>query len=107
MPSRRLMMRPPPRWIAAWSSTTPIPARSPIVAGGSRLSALALERMLTRVAEDAERALSAVERTEELLDDERVADAHRLLRELIGQDFDVDEQGVPRLHRGTRSARII
>jgi hypothetical protein len=53
------------------------------------------ERMLTRVAEDAERALSAVERTEELLDDERVADAHRLLRELIGQDFDVDEQGVP------------
>jgi len=65
------------------------------------------ERMLTRVAEDAERALSAVERTEELLDDERVADAHRLLRELIGQDFNVDEQGVPRLHRGTRSARII
>ena len=65
------------------------------------------ERMLSRVAEDAERALSAVERTEELLDDERVADAHRLLRELIGQDFDVDEDGVPRLHRGTRSDRII
>jgi len=65
------------------------------------------ERMLTRVAEDAERALSAVERTGELLDDERVADAQRLLRELIGQDFDVDEEGVPRLHRGTRSDRII
>jgi hypothetical protein len=65
------------------------------------------ERMLTRVAEDAERALSAVERTEELLGDEQVADAHRLLRELIGQDFDVDEDGVPRLHRGTRPDRII
>jgi hypothetical protein len=30
-----------------------------------------------------------------------------LLRELIGQDFDVDEDGVPRLHRGTRADRII
>jgi Transposase DDE domain len=33
--------------------------------------------------------------------------AHGLLRELIGQDFDVDDDGVPRLHRGTRSGRII
>jgi transposase len=65
------------------------------------------ERMLTRVAEDAERALSAVQRAEELLDKERVAEAHRLLRELIGQDFDVDEDGVPRLHRGTPADRII
>jgi Transposase DDE domain len=30
-----------------------------------------------------------------------------LLRELIGQDFDVDDGGVPRLHRGTRSGRVI
>ena len=65
------------------------------------------ERMLTRVAEDAERALRAVEHAEELLADERVTDAHRLLRELIGQDFDIDEDGVPRLHRGTRADRII
>src|SRR5215203_2425567 len=65
------------------------------------------ERMLTRVAEDAERALQAVEHADGLLDAEAVADAHRLLRELIGQDFDVDEDGVPRLHRGTRSDRII
>ena len=42
------------------------------------------ERMLTRVAQDAQRALIAIEHTEGLLDDERVADAHRLLRELIG-----------------------
>ena len=65
------------------------------------------ERMLTRVAQDAERALRAVERADGLLDDERVADAHRLLRELVGQDFDIDEDGVPRLHRGTASDRII
>jgi transposase len=65
------------------------------------------ERMLTRVAEDAERALRAVEHADGLLDDQAVADAHRLLRELIGQDFDIDDDGVPRLHRGTRADRII
>ena len=63
--------------------------------------------MLTRVAEDAERALRAVERAEGLLHAEAVADAHALLRELIGQDFDVDEDGVPRLHRGTRQDRSL
>jgi transposase len=65
------------------------------------------ERMLTRVAEDAERALRAVERAEGLLEEEPIEAAHELLRELIGQDFDVDEDGVPRLHRGTRSDRIL
>jgi hypothetical protein len=40
-------------------------------------------------------------------DDEQVAAAHGLLRELIGQDFEVDQDGVPRLHRGTRQDRII
>jgi hypothetical protein len=65
------------------------------------------ERMLTRVAQDAERALRAVEQAGGLLDDEQVAEAHRLLRELVGQDFDVDDDGVPRLHRGTRSGRVI
>ena len=65
------------------------------------------ERMLTRVAQDAERALRAVEQADGLLDDERVSDGHRLLRELIGQDFDIDDDGVPRLHRGTASERII
>jgi Transposase DDE domain/Transposase domain (DUF772) len=66
----------------------------------------AREGMLTRVAQDAERALQAVE-VGELLGDERVAAAHALLRELIGQDFDIDEDGVPRLHKGTRADRII
>jgi hypothetical protein len=54
------------------------------------------ERMLTRVAQDAERALRAVEQADGLLGDERVVEAHRLLRELVGQDFDVDDAGVPR-----------
>jgi transposase len=65
------------------------------------------EAMLTCVAEDAERALQAVEAVPELLDAEPVAEAHRLLRELVGQDFDIDEDGVPRLHRGTRSGRML
>ena len=65
------------------------------------------ERMLTRVAQDAERALAAVERAVGMLENEAIGDAHRLLRELIGQDFDVDEDGIPRLHRGTSSDRII
>ena len=65
------------------------------------------ERMLTRIAQDAERALRAVERADGLLDDAGVGEAHRLLRDLIGQDFDVDDDGIPRLHRGTRADRII
>ena len=65
------------------------------------------ERMLTRVAVDAERALRAVERAEGLLEVEAVKDAHALLRELIGQDFDVDEDDVPRLRRGTSPGRIL
>jgi hypothetical protein len=65
------------------------------------------ERMLTRVAQDAERALQSVEQADGLLEDEQIKAAHELLRELIGQDFDTDQDGVPRLHRGTRSDRII
>jgi hypothetical protein len=65
------------------------------------------ERMLTRVAQDAQRALCAVEQADGLLDDEPVKTAYELLSELIGQDFDVDQDGVPRLHRGTRPGRII
>ena len=64
------------------------------------------ERMLTRVAQDGERALRAVEQAEGLLQDEQVKAAFELLRELIGQDFDVDDDGVPVLHRGTASGRI-
>jgi hypothetical protein len=65
------------------------------------------ERMLTRVAQDAQRALCAVEQADGLLEDEQVKAAYELLSELIGQDFDVDPDGVLRLHRGTRPGRII
>lgn len=65
------------------------------------------DRMLTRVAQDAERAARAVEEADGLLDDENVRAAHKLLRELIGQDFEIDDDGVPRLHRGTAAGRII
>ena len=65
------------------------------------------ERMLTRVAQDPERALRAVEQAEGLLEHEPVAEAHGLLHELMGQDFEVDDDGVPRLYRGTRQGRII
>src|SRR5215216_837931 len=44
------------------------------------------ERMLTRVACDAERALRAVEQADGLLADAGVKEAYDLLRELIGQD---------------------
>lgn len=65
------------------------------------------ERMLSRVAQDAERALRAVEREPDLARAEAVAEAAGLLRELVGQDFKVDEEGVPRLRRGTAPGRII
>jgi len=51
--------------------------------------------------------LRAVQNAGGLLADDAVEAAHELLRELIGQDFDVDDDGVPRLYRGTRSGRII
>ena len=46
------------------------------------------ERMLTRVATDALRALRAVGAADGLVEDAAVAAAHRLLGELVGQDFD-------------------
>jgi transposase len=67
----------------------------------------AREALLTRVAQDAERALRAVAAEPELAHDEPVAEAARLLRELIGQDFELDEDDLPRLRRGTAKARIL
>src|SRR5206468_914487 len=66
----------------------------------------ARERLLTRVARDAERALRAVE-SEPGLAAGPVVEAARLLRELIGQDFELDEDDVPRLRRGTAKDRIL
>jgi len=63
--------------------------------------------MLTRVARDALLALGAIAQADGLLEDRAVADAHRLLENLVGQDFDIDKDNVPRLHRGTRPDRIV
>ena len=67
----------------------------------------AREALLTRVAQDAERALRAIEADQELAAAEPVAQALRLLRDLIGQDFELDEDDVPRLRRGTAKDRIL
>jgi hypothetical protein len=65
------------------------------------------ERMLTRVAQDALLALGAIAQADGLLEDRAVAEAHRLFEDLVGQDFDLDEDNIPRLHRGTRPDRIV
>jgi len=67
----------------------------------------AREQLLARVAQDGERALRAVAAEPELAGCEPVVEAARLLRELIGQDFEVDEDDVPRLRRGTSADRIL
>lgn len=65
------------------------------------------EGMLSRVAMDAERCLRAVAGAPEIAAAPGVAEATGLLRDLIGQDFEIDEEGVPRLSRGTAPDRII
>lgn len=65
------------------------------------------ERMLSRVAQDAERCLRAIGAEPEIAAEPGVAEATGLLRDLIGQDFEIDDEGVPRLLRGTARDRII
>jgi transposase len=67
----------------------------------------AREKLLTRVAQDAERALRVVAAERDIARAEPVAEAARLLRELVGQDFELDEDDVPRLRRGTAKDRIL
>jgi transposase len=63
--------------------------------------------LLIEVARDAARAVQAVEGDEKLIAHERVGEAARLLREIIGQEFDVDEHDVPRARGSRRSRRIL
>lgn len=64
-------------------------------------------RLLGEVAIDATRALRAVEQDERLSEDERVATAARLLREIVGQEFEPGEdEELPR-QRGRRGRQII
>jgi hypothetical protein len=59
------------------------------------------------VSVDAARALQAVESDPGLIAADQVAEAARLLREIIGQEFDLDEEQVPRARRGRRVRQII
>jgi transposase len=63
--------------------------------------------LLGEIARDAERALRATMADEALGGVEAVAGAARLLREIIGQEFEVAEDDVPRLRRGRRGRQIV
>jgi hypothetical protein len=61
--------------------------------------------LLAEVASDAERALRAVEQDDEL-PAHAVAEAAGLL-EIVGQEFEVEDDEVPRLRRGRRCRQIV
>jgi transposase len=63
--------------------------------------------LLGEVALDGERALRAVEACEELLAVDAVAEAVGLLREIIGQEFEVSDDDVPRVRRGRGVRQIV
>lgn len=67
----------------------------------------ARERMLTEVAQDARRAIRAIEADDQLMSQAPVAEALALLGDLVGQDFEVDDDDVPRLRRGVAHGRIL
>ncbi|MCA1701672.1 MAG: transposase, partial [Actinobacteria bacterium] len=63
-------------------------------------------QLLGEVARDAQHALHAVQ-AHELADDEHVAEAARVLREIIGQEYDVDDEHDPRPRGGRRIRQIV
>jgi transposase len=63
--------------------------------------------LLTEVAKDAVRALKAVEEDDELAADAEVAEAAGLLREIVGQEFEVEDDEVPRPRRGRQTRQIV
>jgi len=67
----------------------------------------ARQALLSDVATDAERALQAVEREDELASEEAVAEAAKLLREIVGQEFEVSDDEVPRVRRGRRTRQVL
>jgi hypothetical protein len=79
------------------------PGRKP--AGDWQERAARME-LLGEVALDATRALGAVEQDERLIADERVAAAARLLREIVGQEFEPADDELPR-PRGRRGRQIV
>jgi hypothetical protein len=66
------------------------------------------EALLVEVATDAQRALQAVENEPRLVADAAVGEAARLLREIVGQEFDTtDETDGPRPRHGRQTRQII
>jgi len=63
--------------------------------------------LLAEVARDAERAMRAVEEDPEFAADAAVAEAARLLREIVGQEFEVQDDQVPRPRGGRRTRQIV
>jgi transposase len=63
--------------------------------------------LLAEVARDAVRALRAVEEDEELAAEAEIAEPARLLREIVGQEFEVEDDEVPRPRRGRRTRQIV
>jgi Transposase domain (DUF772)/Transposase DDE domain len=59
------------------------------------------------VATDAERCLRAVEADDELIGAEEIAEAARLLREIVGQEFELSDEEVPRVRGGRRKRQIV
>jgi transposase len=66
----------------------------------------AREALLAEVARDAERALRAVE-DDELAADAAIAEAAKLLRAIVGQEFELADDELPRPRGGRRSRRIL
>jgi hypothetical protein len=64
-------------------------------------------RLLVEVAMDAARALQAVESDPELMAAGQLAEAATLLREIIGQEFEVADDDVPRVRRGRGVRQIV
>ena len=80
------------------------PRRNP--AGNWQQKAARME-LLGEVAIDATRALAAVEQDGELIADERVAAAARLVREIVGQEFEPTDEGPPRPRGRGRGRQIV
>lgn len=64
-------------------------------------------QLLAEVARDAERALRAVEQDERLIAAPAIAEAANVLRDIVGQEFEVADDEVPRLRGGRRVRHIL
>jgi transposase len=67
----------------------------------------AREALLGEVARDAERALRAVEEANDLSGEAVIVEAAALLREIVGQEFEVADDEVPRIRRGRRTRQLL